>query len=94
MYVPKVGYRQSCHWRYIRDAIFHAGYYKDPAKTAEAIDADGWLHSGDVGLWDSRGCLRIVDRKKNIFKLSIVRSPDCVYVQLALSHMRAHPHAQ
>ncbi|ETV94995.1 protein disulfide-isomerase domain [Aphanomyces invadans] len=37
------------------------GYFKAPDKTAEAIDADGWLHSGDIG---------IVDRKKNIFKLS------------------------
>ena len=46
------------------------GYYKNATKTAEAIDADGWLHSGDIGIWTTQGYLKIVDRKKNIFKLS------------------------
>jgi acyl-CoA synthetase (AMP-forming)/AMP-acid ligase II len=43
------------------------GYFEDPAETAKAIDADGWLHTGDVGVMDARGYLRITDRIKDLF---------------------------
>ena len=42
------------------------GYYKDPSGTAAAIDADGWLHTGDVATIDADGYVRIVDRKKEL----------------------------
>src|SRR5881227_2333570 len=42
------------------------GYLKDPARTAEVLDDDGWLHSGDIGVFDDGGYLKIVDRKKEL----------------------------
>jgi acyl-CoA synthetase (AMP-forming)/AMP-acid ligase II len=43
------------------------GYIHDPEATAEAIDAEGWLHTGDVAVMDARGYVRITDRTKDMF---------------------------
>jgi acyl-CoA synthetase (AMP-forming)/AMP-acid ligase II len=43
------------------------GYLDDPEQTAETIDADGWLHSGDIGVMDERGYIQITDRVKDMF---------------------------
>jgi long-chain acyl-CoA synthetase len=50
----------------IRSPTIFAGYFKDPEATAEVLDADGWLHSGDIAEIDADGFVTITDRKKDI----------------------------
>ncbi|CAI2308543.1 unnamed protein product [Caenorhabditis sp. 36 PRJEB53466] len=54
----------------VKGHIIFKGYYKNEQQTAETIDSEGWLHTGDIGRWTPEGTLKIVDRKKHIFKLS------------------------
>jgi len=50
----------------LRGGLNFTGYRKQPAETAQALDPDGWLHTGDIGVIDADGYVKIVDRKKEI----------------------------
>jgi len=62
------------------------GYFEDPEQTAEAIDADGWLHTGDIGVMDDRGYVRITDRKKDMFIVGGFNAYPAEIEQLLLAH--------
>jgi acyl-CoA synthetase (AMP-forming)/AMP-acid ligase II len=51
----------------VRGYIVMQGYFNDAPETAKAIDSEGWLHTGDIGVMDDRGYLRITDRIKDMF---------------------------
>ncbi|CAA0830912.1 Long chain acyl-CoA synthetase 2 [Striga hermonthica] len=72
----------------IRGNILFSGYYKRSDLTQQQV-VDGWFHTGDVGEWQPDGVMKIIDRKKNIFKLSqgeyvAVESIESVYSQCPL----------
>ncbi|KAI1714218.1 AMP-binding enzyme domain-containing protein [Ditylenchus destructor] len=70
--VPELGYfsKNQAGEVCIKGTNVFKGYYKMEEQTRETLDTDGWLHTGDIGRWTERGTLKIVDRKKHIFKLS------------------------
>jgi long-chain acyl-CoA synthetase len=54
----------------VKSGCLMLGYYKEPELTAAAFTADGWLHTGDKGILEPDGCLRITGRVKDLFKTS------------------------
>jgi long-chain acyl-CoA synthetase len=70
-----------------RGGIVARGYLKDPDRTADAFDADGWLHTGDIGRFDADGYLSIVDRKKELIITSGGKNISPANVEAALKSM-------
>ena len=67
------------------------GYFEDPEQTAEAIDADGWLHTGDIGTMDADGYVAITDRKKDMFIVGGFNAYPAEIERLLLTHPRRRP---
>ena len=67
-----------------------SGYWDDPEKTAEAIDADGWMHSGDLATMDANGYVRITGRIKDM----IIRGGENIYPREIEEFLLTHPAVQ
>ena len=82
-----LGGASHCCWVQVcvRGPTIFKGYYKDEKQTRETIDEQGWLHTGDVGTWLPGERLKIIDRKKNIFKLAQVGPCQAHYLLGALN---------
>jgi len=63
------------------------GYYKNPARTAEAIDGEGWLHTGDLGMLDKEGYIYIKGRRKNVIVLESGKNVYPEEIEWELSHI-------
>ena len=63
------------------------GYWDDPEKTAEAIDADGWMHTGDLATMDDDGYVNIVGRIKDM----VIRGGENVYPREIEEFLYTHP---
>jgi fatty-acyl-CoA synthase len=64
-----------------------AGYWNDPERTAEAIDADGWMHTGDLATMDHEGYVNIVGRSKDM----VIRGGENVYPREVEEFLYSHP---
>jgi fatty-acyl-CoA synthase len=65
-----------------------AGYWNDPDKTAEAIDPDGWMHTGDIAVMDDDGYLSVTGRIKDM----VIRGGENIYPREIEEYLYSHPH--